>query len=199
MTLDSVTRSAASAVVTALSRHGRRFDTLTHAEQLRFADGVDVPLPALSAAIAQLTPQKGKLMTLDTRTGRVTGGEAPRIDQVGDTWVGDGPEGLQAMLADSRGAVWSTVLVLEERLGVKATGSRVQRYERVTKRLEKLRKASVRGKLSDADDAAVDRYRRRLKAAEDAFVRRETEATEALSSLARQAEAVRAASKMVGA
>lgn len=195
--VDESTLRVATATREALNQRGTTFDRLTHAQQFRLADLMGASVPDMHAALGQLDTKIGGNMTFDTRTGMTTGGDTePKMSGVGVRWTGQGPEWVQEMLADPTCPVWSTVVVLEERLGVKTSGTRCERYDRVQKRLAKLRKRSLSGKLSEREDDLIDRYRRRLKAVEDQYMVRQREAGEALGSLARQSAAVRYAAGM---
>lgn len=185
-------KSTAKATRAALQQRGLTFDQLTHDQQVRYADAMRVPITELNAELAKLErdrPTKFKRGAIVTMSSR---GDVVKVQSEPD-W----PEYLRGQANDP--SIWAQVVVLEEKLGLKKrTGSRCERYARVTRKLEKFRQREIKDPQSDADYEGVRRLTKRLQAAEDRYSAREREKAEALGSLDRQARAVRGAAQLAG-
>jgi len=85
--------------------------------------------------------------------------------------------------------------VLESRLGLDATGSRCDRYLRVVRKLDRVRKRAVKkpDRVSDRELELVRRAQRHLDEAEDRYWQAQLAAASARASLTRQVQAQRTA------
>ncbi len=188
----------ARATRSALAARNMTFNDMTHAQQSRYCDSMRVNIVELNKALARLGKPASKPASKPGNVGK-RGQPVSVRSTTGHVERRSEPEWLVEMLTDPRAAVWSQVLVLEDKLGLKTTGTRCQRYTRVENRLAKLRKRGLKGngdKITDRDWDLMRRYQRRLKAASDAYDRRQRETAEALTSLSRQAAAVQHAARM---
>ena len=199
---------------------GRDFEHLTHAEQFRIADNLRVSLSEVNAALdaaraferiaaheragRRAVAVPSGLVVYDVHTG-LTSRSAPSAKAQRKAAAkakraaedAKGRRAAQAVLDDPRAAaLWSTVVVLESKLGITACGDKVDRYLRVGRMLDKLERQEKRGKLSASDAHYVRRYASRLRATEDAYWQRAMREAGAYASLRRQAAAVAGANKL---